>query len=444
MRRLIVRSLVLGALVLGVGVGGMLLMISMRKAPAEATAPKEERSIRVTAIEAISEDVVVRISGYGQTRPIRTVAIAPQISGSVIEVHPNLVVGGLVPKNELLFAIDARTYQTELAETEAQLARWRATLTRHETQFKNDEARLDTLRRTLAIAKTKYDRAAELFEQAIGNMSDVEEAEQHYNDTIGRVEQLEHLIALYPIRIEETRQSMAADAARKERAEINAALAQIRAPFDARITTLDLEVGHFAAAGVSVLELADDAALEIPVKLDAIDVRRWLRFDDVTTASDTAWFAALTQVPCEIQWTEDTDGQTWEGTLHRVEQFDPETRTLTVAVRIPSENACRNTGQGLPLVAGMFCEVIIPGHTLRDVYRLPQSAITVDNTVYLAKDGRLQAAQVEILHTEGGAAYVAGGIRPHDSVVTTRLINPLENTLLDIAPEDGASLSRTE
>ena len=121
MRRLIVRSLVLGALVLGVGVGGMLLMFSMRKAPAEATAPKEERSIRVTAIDAIPEDVVVHIAGYGQTRPIRTVAIAPQISGSVIEVHPNLVVGGLVQKNELLFAIDARTYQTELAETEAQL-----------------------------------------------------------------------------------------------------------------------------------------------------------------------------------------------------------------------------------------------------------------------------------------------------------------------------------
>lgn len=368
MRRLMIRSLTLGALVLGVGVGGMLLLISMREAPAEATAPKEERSIRVITIEAIPEDVVIRISGYGQTRPIRTVAIAPQISGSVVEVHPNLVVGGLVPKNELIFAIDARIYETELAEIEAELARWNATLTRHETEFRNDEARLVTLHRTLAIAKTKYDRAAELFDQAIGNKSDMEEAEQHHNDTIDRVEQLEHQIALYPIRIEETRQSMAADAARRERAQINVALAQVRAPFDARVTKLDLEVGHFAPAAVSVLELADDTALEIPVKLDATDVRHWLRFDHVTTPSNTAWFAALTQVPCEIRWVEDTDGQTWEGTLHRVEQFDPETRTLTVAVRISSQNACQVDGQGLPLVAGMFCEVTIPGRTLRDVY----------------------------------------------------------------------------
>ena len=198
--------------------------------------------------------------------------------------------------------------------------------------------------------------------------TDMEEAEQHHNDTIDRVEQLEHQIALYPIRIEETRQSMAADAARRERAQINVALAQVRAPFDARVTKLDLEVGHFAPAAVSVLELADDTALEIPVKLDATDVRHWLRFDHVTTPSNTAWFAALTQVPCEIRWVEDTDGQTWEGTLHRVEQFDPETRTLTVAVFISSQNACQVDGQGLPLVAGMFCEVTIPGRTLRDVY----------------------------------------------------------------------------
>lgn len=186
-----------------------------------------------------------------------------------------------------------------------------------------------------------------------------------------------------------------------------------------------------------MLELADDTALEIPVKLDATDVRHWLRFDHVTTPSNTAWFAALTQVPCEIRWVEDTDGQTWEGTLHRVEQFDPETRTLTVAVRISSQNACQVDGQGLPLVAGMFCEVTIPGRTLRDVYPLPRSAITFDETVYLAKDSRLKKAQVEILYTEGGTAYVAGGIRPHDRVVTTRLINPLENTLLDTSPKDA-------
>jgi len=44
----------------------------------------------------------------------------------------------------------------------------------------------------------------------------------------------------------------------------------------------------------------------------------------------------------------------------------------------------------------------------------------------------LKTVSVEVAKTDGEYAYVTGGINPGDTVITTRLIDPLENALLAI------------
>lgn len=108
---------------------------------------------------------------------------------------------------------------------------------------------------------------------------------------------------------------------------------------------------------------------------------------------------------------------------------------MTVVVAIPAREAHGNSERSFPLVAGMFCEVSIPGRTMRDVYALPQVAVSVDDTVAMAKENRLSTAQVQVLRIEGDTVYIQGPIEPSDLIITTRLINPLENTLLDVLLE---------
>ena len=439
----VLRSIIVGGLALAIGVGGMLILFSLRKAPAEASAVVEERSIHVTAIEAVPEDIVVRISGYGEVRPVRSVEIASELSGSVIEVNPNLIVGGQVKKGDVLFAIDARVYETELTEIEAQLARWNTTLRRLRTEKANDESRLKTLKRSRDLAQKKYERTEALFEQTIGNRTEMEEAEEHYNDTLDRVEQLAREVSIYPILIEETEHSLSAEKARRDRATINVEQTKVRAPFDARVTTVGVEEGHFASMGVPVVTLADDSSLEIAVKLDAKDARDWLRFDELAENEHTAWFAGLSRVACQVRWVEEDNGATWGGTLHRVEEFDADTRSLTVTIRVDGDVACRSES-GLPLVSGMFCEVTIPGRMLHDVYRLPQWAVGVDGSAFLAKEERLQPLPVEIRHTDGETIFVSGDIQPGDTIVTTRLINPMANTLLNVVFENDSPQPTTD
>ncbi|HSO21114.1 MAG TPA: hypothetical protein VLT88_16725, partial [Desulfosarcina sp.] len=109
-----------------------------------------------------------------------------------------------------------------------------------------------------------------------------------------------------------------------------------------------------------------------------------------------------------------------------------QTRTLTVAVRVSAEAATGGGPRSLPLVEGMFCAVEIPGRTLRDVYRLPRQAVSFENKAYLVNpDSRLQTVSVDVERIEGEYVYVGRGLSPGDTVVVTRLIDPLENALLE-------------
>ncbi|MDH3955929.1 MAG: hypothetical protein OET81_04500, partial [Desulfobacteraceae bacterium] len=118
--------------------------------------------------------------------------------------------------------------------------------------------------------------------------------------------------------------------------------------------------------------------------------------------------------------------------LHRIIKFDQQTRTLIVAVRLDTETALKKSPRSMPLVEGMFCSVQIAGRTLYNVFRLPRQAVSFENTVHITVKDRLKTVQVNVVRVDGENAYVAGGIKTGDMVVTTRLIDPLENTLLEI------------
>ncbi|MBC2743713.1 MAG: hypothetical protein HGJ93_11875 [Desulfosarcina sp.] len=204
-----------------------------------------------------------------------------------------------------------------------------------------------------------------------------------------------------------------------------------------------MEAGQFVSPGQNILTLADDTLLEIQVPLDSRDARNWLQFE--TPASDrlpTAWFANLKPVECTIRWTEDKTGSVWTGILNRVVKFDQQTRTLTVAVRVTAESAMGNGNRALPLVEGMFCTIEIPGRTMHNVYRLPRQAVSFENKVYLANaDGRLKTVDVTVERIEGEYVYVGRGLNPGDTVILTRLIDPLEKALLEIADTTAAKES---
>ncbi len=430
----IILRVVVCACIIMLGWAGMNGLASLKQPPAEAK--KAERAISVRTTTVRPRDYPVTITGYGQTHVLTEVTLAPEVSGRVVATHPTLETGQVIPKGEPLFRIDPTNYAAGLQEAEAGVAQWRNTVARLKKQQAIDTQRLKTLQRSAQLAKTEFERVRRLFESdRVGTRSGMDQAERAYNTAADQADQMAQAVSLYPLQIREAQSSLLSAKARLTVAETNLARCAVKAPFDARIKSVDLEAGQYVTPGQPVLTLADDTVLEIQVALDSRDARKWLQFDETANGRrPTAWFAALKPVACTVRWTEDKTGSVWTGTLNRVVKFDQQTRTLTVAVRITAEAAIGGGDHALPLVEGMFCSVEIPGQTLQNVIRLPRQAVTFENKVYLANaDNRLKTVAVDVVRSEGEYVYVGQGLASDDTVIVTRLVDPLENSLLEFS-----------
>ena len=418
---------VIAVLAVGATIAGVL--ISMRRPPAEAHV--KERTLSVEATTVVHEDVPVTVTGLGEVRALNVVPVSPEVAGTIIEIHQNLEMGEVIPKGELLFRIDQRDYLAAKSQAEAQVAQLTNTIQRLEKQFEIDKSRLKTLERSEALMQDEFERTRDLFEKDdVGTKSAVDHAEMNLNQSSDVRDQLAQVIAVYPVQIQEARSALDGARAQLGLAEANLKRTEVFAPFDARIKEVHLEKGQYATPGANVMTLADDQMLEISVSLDSRDAKSWLQFEEKKSEEASSWFGALKPVTCRVSWTEDPDQHSWEGVVHRIEEFDQRNRTISVAIRIPSESASQ--GSGLPLVAGMFCSVAIPGKIMEDVCRLPRWAVTYDGNAYVIRDGRLAVQEVEIVRSEGEETFVHGNLAEGEQVITTRLVNPLPNTLVAI------------
>ena len=414
--------------VLAVGVVGMTGLVMLKKEPTEVKV--DERPITVETIIVQPEDVPVTVTGLGEARSLNVVPISPEVPGTVVEVHHRLEIGEVIPAGELLFRIDQRDYTAAASQAAAQVAQLEKTVERLERQYKIDEERLTTLERNKRLMEEEFGRVKTLYEEdEVGTRSAVDHAEMSFNQASDARDQLAQAVALYPVRIQEARSGLEGARAQLVLAEANLARTEVRSDFDARIKQVALEVGQYVSPGMRTLTLADDRVLEISVSLDSRDARDWLEFETEGQEGNATWFGDLKPVACKVSWTEDPAAHCWEGRVHRVETFDPNTRTITVAVRVPGE-AANSNGGGLPLVEGMFCTVEIPGKVMRGVYRLPRWAVSYEGNVFLARDSRLAIQSVDVVRSEGNETFVRGGLEPGAEVITTRLVNPLPYSLL--------------
>ncbi|MBI2423120.1 MAG: HlyD family efflux transporter periplasmic adaptor subunit [Candidatus Hydrogenedentes bacterium] len=421
------------SLIIVIGLGGMFLLSSLKKEPAAAEI--KEHSLKVETLPLHPEDVPVLITGYGEVRALDTVKISAQVAGIITEIHPKLEVGGIIPKDEVLFRIDARDYQAQLDQAASQMAQLENTILRLKKQYAIDQQRVETLQRSEKLANDEFERVKTLLEKdEVGTKSHVDQMEMAYNQMADQKDQLSQAVDLYPVRIKEAESALEGAKAMHDLAKVNLERTEVRAPFNARVKLVNVELGQLVSPGAAVLSLANDAVLEISVPLDSRDARTWLQFAEKAASdgvNELAWFGSLEPVTCKVQWTESNEDHYWEGKLHRVEELDQETRTVTVAIRLDGNNTSAG-GEGLPLVEGMFCRVEIPGTLMKQVYRIPRWAINFDSEVYVAKGDRLEIRKVEALRTQGEETFVAGGVQPGESIITTRLVNPFPNSLLEV------------
>jgi len=109
------------------------------------------RAVPVTVAQADRRDVPVVVTAIGNVMPLQTVQIKSMVTAQIVKVHFN--VGQDVKKGQLLFTLDSRSFQADLAKAEGQLARDKAAAANARVSQKRYEALL----KEGVVAQQQYD-----------------------------------------------------------------------------------------------------------------------------------------------------------------------------------------------------------------------------------------------------------------------------------------------
>lgn len=330
------------------------------------------------------------IQAMGTVIPSRELAVMPQVTGIVQAVHPNLVPGGRIQAGDILLTVDDRDYQLALERSLHNLKKARMDL-------RIEEGNHVVARREFELIR-KYDP--------------------------GGLHKKPSDLALRKPQLTRARAALAAAETEVARARLDLERTRIKAPFNAVVLERNVTAGSLVSPQTTVASLA---------------------------ATDTFWVrlavphAVLTAIdlphgnepgsPVELRDATDPDGLPIPGRIVRIlGDIDPAgiMARLVVEVTAPLQ-------QTPPLLLEQPVKASITGRTLKNCFRLPRTAVRLDNAVLLADpDDRLIIRHIEPVWKDADWIYVQNGLNEGDRLIVSPVAAPVAGMSLSIIPETAA------
>ncbi|MES9993255.1 MAG: efflux RND transporter periplasmic adaptor subunit [Candidatus Thiodiazotropha sp.] len=329
---------------------------------------------RVEVTQVVRRDLLPSVKFTGVLRPRQVASMRFEVAGELSgrEVEP----GESVSKGDLLLRLENEDYLDAVSENESQLAETRATLER-------DGALLKLAQENRQLAEREYQRLEKLGKGSLASVSTRESARQQLLNL--KSEEARLVFSQQSGKARLTRQEAALNRARR-----NLQRTRLTAPFKGRVNRVMVEVGDYVQGSNPVLELIDDAALEL----------------DVAVSGDVAAALILGQ-----QLSVDVEGQRVNGELVALQiDPDPQTHTHPLRIRIPGEG----------MLPGQLGRVDLPLRPRRNVLVVPASAVLREegkNYVFLVRENRLQRREVVPGIRHGDWLLLRQGVEEGDMLV---------------------------
>ena len=412
--------------VLLIGVMGMKALKDLREPPQRQVLDNPGPVVRVVTVQP--RDVPVSVAGFGTVRAKHVWRIAPEVSGTIVELSPQVRAGLHVKRGELLFQVDPRPFRLAVERIQARLVQHEKEVAVLEQQGKNHQQTLALARQNLVIAEQDLWRDDELARKGTISPRERDRSLKVRNEALRAVQNAENLLALNGPRVEQAEAAIEVARAELEEAELRLSKTRLLSPADGQLVETGLDLGEYVAAGREVASLHGTDAVEIPIAVP-MDELRWLptlspdRFSPAA-GSDSGPNGALPAAM--VRWQSGERRYDWKGTVVRWEAgLDSQTRTLTLVVEVPRPWDSFRPGQHPALQPGMFCRVEISGGTQPGAVVIPRTAMHDDNAVYLASEGRLEQREVEVLRFLGDQAIISAGLQSGDRLVVSPLSAPI-------------------
>ena len=367
------------------GVVIMMKMIATRQAPSREV--KTDPGILVELLQVKRQDVTVFINGTGTVEASREVSIIPQVSGRVISVASDLVVGGYFKDGDILFEIEDIDYKLALVQAES------------------------------AKAKAEYDLATIESQSRIARL---EWEQLNRNSNVPP-----NPLVIYEPQLRSARAALSSAVARLEQDRINLERTKLKAPFNARIKSEKIDVGQYVNSGssVAVLSGTDIAEIAVPLPIDEI---KWINIPGYGERQDGA--------DASVHINIGNESYRWNGHVVRTSgEVDIRTRMMQVIVEVKDPyglNQDRSSGYNA-LATGSFVDVYIKGKELKDVFVIPRSVFRDNSTVWIMdKENKLKINYVDALKIERDTVIIGKGLNDGDMIVMTNISGAAEGMKL--------------
>jgi multidrug efflux system membrane fusion protein len=346
----------------------------------------------VTAFEAVEKEVVEWDEYTGRLDAKDSVELRSRVSGYLDKVH--FEEGKLVKAGDLLFTIDKRPYEAELAAADAE---------KEQAQSRAD------------LAKADFDRAGKLIESRAISQEDF--------DTRAKA-------------AAEARSAVKASEARLAIAKLNLEFTEVRAPVSGRISRALVTPGNLIVGGTAGTTLLTTLVSTTPVYAYVdVDERASLKYRRLGAAGKRA-SAVETRIPCEMALA-DEQGFPHRGEIDFVEnRVNASTGTITARAVFTNDSNL--------LAPGMFIRLRVPGSGAYKAVLIPERALATDQAqrfVYVVDEkSTAQFRPVKLGPLIDGLRVITEGLKGGEKVITEGIINvrPGSPVALASAPNSAA------
>jgi multidrug efflux system membrane fusion protein len=353
----------IGILILG-GVAAFTLSSRAAKPPADAPAPAS-----VSVASALQKSVTEWDDFSGRVEAIDRVEIRPRVAGTIDVVH--FQEGQLVKKGDLLFTIDPRPYQAELARADAAVAGAQA---------------------TLALSKTELDRTQRLIEEhAVAQR----ELDQRQNA------------------LAEANATLQAAIAARLTARLNLQYTAITSPVSGRVSRAEITIGNVIAAGATAPVLATVVSVS-PVYVNfEVDESTYLRY----ASNGAVGNSGTDHIPVAIGLTNE-DGYPRRG---KIKSFDNRLNTGSGTIRV---RAVFDNANGA-LTPGMYARVRTGGAAAENAVLIDDRAVGTDQdkkyVMVLGSDNKVIYRAIKLGPMVDGLRIVRSGLQKDEKIVVNGL-----------------------
>ena len=364
-----------------------------KPAPVKAEAP--DTAVAVKTVILHRAQAVLSIESQGTVAARTRTALISEVSGRVLKVSRNFVVGGTFNKGDLLLELDPTDYEVALEQANANLISMNAQLT---------------------------------FEQARAV-----QAEKEWGLT-GRPTEEAPLLALRKPYLEEARANVLQAEAEVKQAKLKLSRASIRAPYTGMVAAKAVDVGQYVAVG---------APLGETFAIDFAEVRLPLTKRDLSMMNSFSSADKSSHLEVILRGSIDGNIKQWQAKLVRSEGvISEQNRAFYVVAQIDDPYLRLESDSQVarfPLFMGTFVTAIIGGKTIDNAFAIPRHALLEGSKVALVDaEQRLRFQTVEPIFGDDQFYYVSSGLENGDQLIISAMGVPIEG--MKVSPDQEPRL----